>query len=640
MQSRQAALRIIDAFNRRWRGLGLCFLMGMLAPVFAAAATCKLGKIIEFPITMTGMGPLTTAKVNGRDVRFMVDSGSFWSVISPGSAAELNLSTYAAPFGFYMLGVGGSRTNMSVTKVREITLAGVPLHNVEFLVGGSQISAGIGVLGQNVLHIADVEYDLGQGVIRLMKSVDCPRDTPLVYWADKTTDYSELKIEPTTQQSPHAIGRASVNGVEIRVMFDSGAGLSTLSLKAAARVGIRPDSPGVVPGGPLHGFGNATFPSYIAPFASFKLGEEEIRNTKLRIADIDLPNADMLIGPDFFLSHRIYVANSRHTIYFTYNGGPVFNLTAANHAASAPSQTMPAAADAKPDASAASNSGSAVPGAGDPSSSPSQATQPFVEGTGDAADFSRRGAAMASRRDYSDALIALSRACDLAPDNSEYLYQRAIVYWQMKDPAAAMTDLNQALKLKPDYLAALLARAQLSLQKGNKDRMISDLEAANSAASKQEDMRFEMAVTYERADLLDAAVAQYDLWIDAHPEDARVPFALNSRCWVRAVGAHDLELALKDCNAALKRAPKGSEFYAHVANSRGLVWLRMGSYEKSIADYDSAIKINPKDASSWYARGIDELRLQKPGESQADIAQAEALSPTVAERFSRHGIAP
>ena len=35
----------------------------------------------------------------------------------------------------------------------------------------------------------------------------------------------------------------------------------------------------------------------------------------------------MLIGADFFLSHHVYVANSQRKLYFTYNGGPVFNLT-------------------------------------------------------------------------------------------------------------------------------------------------------------------------------------------------------------------------------------------------------------------------------------------------------------------------
>jgi tetratricopeptide (TPR) repeat protein/predicted aspartyl protease len=608
------------------------------APALAASGKCKLGKIFEFPITMTGMGPITTAKVNGTDVKFMVDSGAFWSIISSASAAELKLSTHPAPFGFYMVGVGAARTDMAVTKVKEFTLAGFSFHNIDFVVGGSQVDAGIGVLGQNLLHAADadVEYDLGQGVVRVMKPIDCDRNVKLAYWIGSTTVYSDLKIEPTTRLNPEAIGHASINGAEIRVMFDSGASLSMVSLQAAARVGIRPDSPGVVPGGPTQGFGKVTIPTFIAHFASFKLGEEEIRNARLRIADIDLGNADMLIGADFFLSHHIYVANGQRTIYFTYNGGPVFNLDGVNNPNVAPGAAVPT-----PNEATAADAASGTPGAAStPSDSTLQRATAVVEGGGDAGDFSRRGAAMASRRDYSHALIALSRACDLAPGNAEYFYQRGIVYWQTSDSASAMADLNQALKLNPAHLDALLARAELSLQRGDKARMTADLDAADAAASKQADMRYDMAGLYEDADLLSPAIAQFDLWIAVHPEDARLPYAQNSRCWARALGGGDLSLALKDCDAALKRAKKGSSFYAQVADSRGLVFLRLGDYPKSIADYDASIALAPKIAWSWYGRGIDKLRQHQTAAGDADIAQAKSLLPTIAEAFARRGIEP
>ena len=102
----------------------------------------------------------------------------------------------------------------------------------------------------------------------------------------------------------------------------------------------------------------------------------------------------------------------------------------------------------------------------------------------------------------------------------------------------------------------------------------------------------------------------------------------------------DLALALRDCNAALKRADKSSPFYAKVADSRGLVQLRMGDYDKSIADYDASLQLNPKNAWSLYGRGIDKLRTQKTSEGAADIAQATALWPQVTDEFKRHGIAP
>jgi tetratricopeptide (TPR) repeat protein len=604
----------------------LALLLLPIASVRAFASSCQLGKMLEFQVTMTNLRPLVNANINDAAVRLLVDSGAFFSILSQASVTELNLSTYPAPRGFYITGIGGGTANAAITKVKTFTLAGVSLHNIEFLVGGSEVGREtVGVLGQNVLHIADVEYDLAQGVIRLMKPVGCGKAV-LAYWLDASLPYSAVDIESTTVAKPFTTASAFINGREIRVMFDSGAGVSMLSLKAAARVGIKPDSPGVVDAGPASGFGTNTIPSYIAPFSSFKIGDEEIRNTRLRIADIDLGSVDMLIGPDFFLSHRIYVANSQHKLYFTYNGGPVFNLSGAKYAS--------AAHIAEP---APTNR----PAANEPAQDPAPADAQQLAAAGrDAADYSRRAAASASRRDFAQALISSSRACELAPDNPEYLYQRGMIYWQLKQGAAAMADFDQALKLKPDDLGALIARAQLSLQGGDVLRAVVDLDTANAAASKQADIRFEMARDYERADRPTDAIAQYDSWISWHAEDARLPEALSSRCWIRALAGVDLGLALKDCNAAFKRTDKSNPLFAHAANSRGLLLLRLGDYDKSISDYEAALKMNPKNPWSWYGLGIDKLRRQRISEGQADIAQATALWPQIADTFSRHGITP
>ncbi len=590
-------------------------------PWAAALGTCKLVKLAEFPITMMNLRPLMTAKINDRDVQFLVDSGAFYSMLTGASAAELNLKTHMAPFGLYVTGLGGGATNVSVATVKVFTLAGVPLHNIDFLVGGSEVGSGsIGLLGQNVLHIADAEYDLAQGMVRLWKAEDC-RKSLLAYWVGTSQPYSVIDIEPTSRERFHTMGSAFVNGSEIRVMFDTGAGTSILSLRAAARAGVKPDSPGVVPGGVSHGIGKNTYPTYIAPFASFKLGDEEIKNTRLRIGDIELQDADMLIGPDFFLSHRVYVANSQHQLYFTYNGGPVFNLSGAKYAQ--------APAEPRPDAPAAQVADQSAPSAA-----------PAGADGGDAADLSRRGQALASRRDFEHALADLNRACELAPDNAEYLHQRGMIHWQMKQSAPAMTDFNRAIELKPDDAPTLIARAELMLQGGDRPGAGADLDAADAVMAKPANERLTMAAVYERLDLLEPATRQFDLWIAYHEADARLPGALNGRCWVKALRGVDLEAARKDCDAALSRAPKASAFYAKIADSRGLVLLRLGDYDKSIADYDASLKINAKNAWSLYGRGIDKMRKRRSAEGQADMDQAAAVWPQVAEEFKRRGIVP
>ncbi len=119
----------------------------------------------------------------------------------------------------------------------------------------------------------------------------------------------------------------------MRAYFDTGAAGSVITLAAAKRAGVSVDAPGVVAAGQSFGIGRQSVQTWIAPFASFKIGDEEIRNTKLRIEASLMRDVDMLIGADFFLSHRIYVATSQRKLYFTYNGGPVFNLTAGTSAA-------------------------------------------------------------------------------------------------------------------------------------------------------------------------------------------------------------------------------------------------------------------------------------------------------------------
>ncbi len=537
-------------------------------------------------------------------------------------------------------GAGGGAADVSVATVKVFTLAGVPLHNIEFLVGGSDVGSGsIGLLGQNVLHIGDVEYDLAQGVIRLMKAEDC-RKAVLAYWAGTSQPYSVIDIEPTSRATFHTVGSAFVNGRQIRVMFDTGAGTSILSLRAAERAGVKPDSPGVLSGGVSHGVGKNTYVTYIAPFASFKLGEEEIKNTRLRIGDLRLQDADMLIGPDFFLSHRIYVANSQHRLYFTYNGGPVFNLSGAKYAQApaAPRSEAPADQAAAPAPPAEIPGASAsVAGAG---SAVGAAPAPEGPDGGGAADLSRRGQALAARRDFENALADLNRACELAPDSAEYRYQRAMIHWQMRQGELAMTDLNRAIELKPDDAPALVARAELKFRGGDKPGTVADLDAADAVMPGQANERLTLGAIYARVDLLEPAIKQYDLWIANHDADALLPGALNSRCWAKALRGVDLEAALKDCNAALKHAPKASALYAKVADSRGLVFLRLGEYDKSIADYDASLKVNAKNSWSLYGRGIDKVRERKTAEGRADMDQAAVIWPKVADEFKRRGIVP
>ena len=600
-------------------GCGAC--LGTPSAV-AAEKKCKIGKVADLPITMNSLRPTIDVKINDREAKFVLDSGAFYSMMSSATAAEYNLKTRPGPFGFTVIGVGGA-ADVQIATVKNFTFAGATIKDVEFLVGGSEVGNGdAGLLGQNFLERFDVEYDLAKGMIRLFHTEDCEH-ARLAYWLAPDQAYSFMPIDRIDPMHPHTIGVAYVNDHKIRVEFDTGAYTSVLSLKAAERAGVKPDSPGVVASGYTSGIGRGTTKEYIAPFASFKIGDlEEIKNTRLRIADIGLDNADMLVGADFFISHRVFVANREHRLFLSYNGGPVFNLSQ-NHAASSSPEDQP---DAR--------SGEAKPAGG--------AKQGGDSGTaaGHAAELARRGSALAARRDFGPALADLSEAVELSPNEPEYYYQRANAYWASGRADLALADYDHVLMLKQDFLPAYIPRAEIKLSKKDGPGAIADLEAVDRLAPKTADLRLKLAERYEHVDRLPAAIEQFSLWIQYHPDDSRMPTAMAGRCFSSALQNQDLPTALSDCNAALRRADKKSEDYSYLFVDRGLVRLRQGDYGKAIADFDDALKAMPKNALALYARAVAESRRNDKKDSERDLEAAREIAPDVAGKFEHYGIVP
>ena len=610
-------------FLAHFAAIALCSILPV--SVVQAAEGCKLGRVAELAVSMAGTRPLINAKMNDQEARFVLDSGAFYSMISEATAAEFNLKLKAAPYGLRLQGIGGAVTTQLAT-VKDFAIAGALLHNVEFLVGGSEVGSE-GLLGQNFLQQWDVEYDFSKGVVRLFKPEGC-RKTRLAYWIGPGQSFSETDIESAAKSRVHTIGEGYVNGHKIRVMFDTGAYTSVLSLRAAARAGIKIDSPGVVEAGYGSGIGRGMVKTYIATASSFKIGDdEEIQNARLRIEDFDLVDTDMLLGSDFFVSHHVFVANSQRKLYLTYNGGPVFNLPKMPPATAAQAAAVP-----KDEASKDGASKDDAPGEHPAGAAADEHADPDAP--------ARRGEAFASRRDFEHALADLSKAVELRPDEPEYLFQRALVYRQSGQATLAAADLDHTLMLDQKFLRAYMPRAEIRIHEKDVAGAIADLDAADRLAPKQADLRFVLAERYEAVDRFPQAIAQYDLWIQSHPVDSKMAMALGARCRASAIENADLAGGLADCNKALSIADKRNPNYGHLFENRGLLELRQANYEKAISDFDAALKTMPKNAVALYGRGVAKIRKNRTAEGEADMAEAVKIAPHIAAPFSARGLAP
>lgn len=564
----------------------------------SAAGNCRLQELGEMPVTMDGLKPMVDVSIDGAPARLIADSGGFFNLIGDSEVDRLKLrpgplggpNTRFAP-DTLVKGVNGVvRAQAEVARV--VSIPGHSFEDVRFLVAPNHYSTqASGLLGQNFLNVSDTEYDLANGVIRLFKPSGCA-NAVLTYWAgDKP--YSVITVDPVEDHGGDIRGRVSVNGVEIEAVFDTGSSRSVLSLHGAAKAGINRTDPDLRPGGVTSGIGRRLEQTWIAPVQSFKVGDEEIRNTHLRVGDIDIEGADMLIGADFFLSHRILVANTQKRLYLTYNGGPVFDLGVAND-------------EAAP-----------VAGAEEPTT---------------AQGFIRRAEASSARREYAQAIADYTKAVGLSPKDSGILLARGRTYAADHQPRLALADFDQALRLKPDDVGVLMTRGALQLQEQHPDLARADFDAA---ASHDRQLLVLIGAAYTNAGLYPQAIAALDAWLSDPPKDADVASALNDRCWTRALWNRELGKALADCDASLKLDSRNLNFH----NSRGVVLMRLGRDDEAIREYDSILREQPNAAWPLYLRGAAKLDAGRAADGETDLKTAVAIDPTVTARAQKDGLA-
>ena len=325
----------------------------------AAASNCKMLQIADWPVRPGRGVPIVDGAINGQKIGVMLDTGSSTSLIVRAAAERLGLSRQETR-GLRVFGIGGE-TQAQATIVDEFRIGEVTRKNLRFMVAGER---DLGkyldvILGEDFLDQLDVEFDLGHNSVKLFQPTDC-EGVSLAYWA--TQGASEVAMESFLNAGPRIVVQVQVNGRPMRAQLDSGSHTSVLDKSAAEQLGITSDSPGVVANAKGGGLGAKSVDFWSAPLQSFAIGNETIRDTTIQFADLlkdatytptgshlarRVEGNPVLLGADFLRAHRVLVAHSQRKIYFTYEGGPVFQTTGAP----GPRNVPPAAENAKPSTS-------------------------------------------------------------------------------------------------------------------------------------------------------------------------------------------------------------------------------------------------------------------------------------------------
>jgi tetratricopeptide (TPR) repeat protein len=382
----------------------------------------------------------------------------------------------------------------------------------------------------------------------------------------------------------------------VMAMLDTGAPYTALERRAARRAGVKPED--MTPVGSVGGAGHGRVRSWTATIQSFELGGEKIANNQMSIDDVSRDGQDMLIGLDYFLSHRIYVSWQQGKFYATWNGGPVF---ARRWEASSGSEAHAAAAATVAD--------------------------------DDADALARRGRASAARNDHARALQDLNRAVELAPGNAAHREARAAVHLAMRAWRPALADLDHALGLDAQLDEARMQRLRLRQAAGDAAGAQADLAELDSRLPESSHLRAAMADVHASQQRLPEALQQWARWIATHPNDGGMAQVLHARCRLRTRLGVQLELALDDCQRAVRLAHSDARFHD------GLGWtqLRLNDASRAVKAFDKAIELQPSAAASLYCRA---LALRQQGEADAaarDLAAARQLRAGIDAEVKKAG---
>jgi lipoprotein NlpI/predicted aspartyl protease len=442
-------------------------LAALAFPVLAAdPPKCKLHQIVEWPVEFRGGLPVVEGAINGSRVGVLLDTGAFASLLTKTAAEKLGL--YARSTQEMLRGVGGE-SRMLVAWIDELRVGGAIRKGIRVRVGGERPLPGVDfILGNDFFKELDVEFDYAKGVVRLFQPLNC-KDVHLAYW-----DSNALQL-PVEQENGMVV-QVKVNGRSAYALLDSGASSSVVDLSLAAKVGITPETPGVVPSSCSHGIGTDSVRSWVARFDSVQVAQQTIRDPRLRIGDYlgerayraNVPH-EMLLGTDFLRAHRVLVSGSQRKVYFSYIGGLIFPATPAlgcdervrgKSAVEALAAYDQAIAKNSSDREALLHRAALRASQDDANGALSDLDAVIRAEPGNAAALSMRSQVRATLKNYEGALADTAAAIANGMRTAQMYVIRAMLRRAQGDHARAIDEYDEALKLDPRHQGALRGRGR------------------------------------------------------------------------------------------------------------------------------------------------------------------------------------
>jgi tetratricopeptide (TPR) repeat protein len=199
-------------------------------------------------------------------------------------------------------------------------------------------------------------------------------------------------------------------------------------------------------------------------------------------------------------------------------------------------------------------------------------------------------------RNYPAALEAIDRAIALAPDRTDFYYQRALIANALNNYHQVIADCQQVLSRSPQHQAAQQLEAIASLKTTTDRVTLAKFDRYIELYPHDARGYCYRGICYDRLQAYNLAIANFDMAIDLQPKEA-IFYHARGRTH-QQLG--NFSAAHSDYNLAIELKPLRAKVY----DDRSEIYRLQGDYRRAIADCTQAIDLNPLLVSAYFRRGM------------------------------------